>query len=195
MTHARGLLLVHCDPEPTLEEELNAWYDTEHLPERAAIAGFETALRFTSLGDGPRYLAIYDLADLDVLASPAYQAVSGPNFSPWTKRVTARARPVRLTARQVGTATETEACTRLLLLQFDGTSKDATAIEASLEASFGSHPTLLQYRLFEGIEPAPDFMLAICGFAGPDIPALDMAGFGALAGRLTLAARYRPYRR
>jgi hypothetical protein len=195
MTHARGLLLVHCDPEPTLEEELNAWYDTEHLPERAAIAGFETALRFTSLGDGPRYLAVYDLADLDVLESPAYRAVSGLNFSPWTKRVTSRARPVRLTARQVETQAGTVACTRLLLLQFDATSKDAAAIEAGLEASFGSHPGLLQCRLFEGIEPAQDFMLAICGFAGPDIPALDMAGFGTLAGRLTLAARYRPYRR
>jgi hypothetical protein len=194
MTHARGLLLVHCDPEPTLEDELNAWYDTEHLPERAAIAGFETALRFTSLGDGPRYLAIYDLAGLDVLESPAYLAVSGPNFSPWTKRVTSRARPVRMTARQIATQAGTVACTRLLLLQFDATGKDAAAIEAGLQASFGDHPALLQSRLFEGAEPAPDFMLAICSFAGPAIPSLDMGAFGHVARRLTLAAGYRPYR-
>jgi hypothetical protein len=190
-----GLLLVHCDPEPTLEEELNAWYDTEHLPERAAIDGFATALRFTSLGDGPRYLAVYDLADLDVLNSKPYLAVSGPNFSPWTKRVTERSRPVRLTARQTGSDASTAHCTRLLFLQFAGSGKDAPAIEAGLRESFGGHPALLQSRLFEGVEPSPDFMVAICGFAGLDVPALDIRAFGPLAGRLTLAATYRPYRR
>jgi hypothetical protein len=60
---------------------LNDWYDTEHLPERAAVAGFETARRFTSLGDGPRYAAIYDLASLDVLQGDAYLAVSGGETS------------------------------------------------------------------------------------------------------------------
>lgn len=192
---AKGLLLVHCDPESSLEEEFNAWYDTEHLPERAAIAGFETALRFTSLGDGPRYLAIYDLADLDVLDMAAYRAVSGSNFSPWTKRVTARSHPVRMTARQVGSDATTDACTRLLLLQFSGTSQDTATIAAALKDSFGGHPALLQTRLFQGIEPAPDFMLAICGFAGLEIPALDLRAFGPLASRITIAATYRPYRR
>ena len=189
-----GLLLVHCDPEPTLEEELNAWYDTEHLPERAAIAGFETALRFTSLGDGPRYLALYDLTGLDVLESDAYRAVSGSNFSPWTKRVTGRARPVRLTARQHRSDAATGRCNRLLLLQFSTTTADASAIEAGLTASFGGNPALLQMRLFEGVEPQPDFMLAICGFAGNTVPALDIGAFGPLAGRIALAATYRPYR-
>ena len=191
----KGLLLVHCDPESTLEEEFNAWYDTEHLPERAAIDGFETALRFTSLGDGPRYLAIYDLASLDILDTPDYLAVSGSNFSPWTKRVTARSRPVRLTARQVGTDAATEACTRLLLLQFAGTSEDAAAIGEGLGTSFGDQPALIQSRLFEGAEPSPDFMIAICCFAGLDVPPLDMRAFGPLASRITLAATYRPYRR
>lgn len=191
---ATGLLLVHCDPESSLEEEFNAWYDTEHLPERAAIAGFESAMRFTSLGDGPRYLAIYDLADLDVLDMAAYRAVSGPNFSPWTKRVTARSHPARLTARQIGSEAATDACTRLLLLQFSGSSEDSAAIAGGLKASFGDHPAMIQSRLFEGLEPAPDFMLAICGFAGLEIPALDLRAFGTLASRITLAATYRPYR-
>lgn len=192
---ATGLLLVHCDPEPTLEEELNAWYDTEHLPERAAISGFETALRFTSLGDGPRYLALYDLSDLDVLESDAYRAVSGPHFSPWTKRVTGRSRPVRLTARQHGSNAVTWPCNRLLLLQFSATLEDAAELERSLRSSFAGDSALLQMRLFAGVEPQPDFMLAICGFAGNVVPALDIGAFGSLASRIVLAAGYRPYRR
>lgn len=190
----KGLLLVHCDPEPTLEEELNAWYDTEHLPEREAIAGFETALRFTSLGDGPRYLALYDLTSLDVLESDAYHAVSGPNFSPWTKRVTARSRPVRLTARQVHSNAATEACTRLLLLQFAATGKDTATIEGGLRANFGVSPDLGMSRVFEGVEPAPTFMLAICTFTGNTVPPLDLDAFRGLGPKITMAATYRPYR-
>jgi hypothetical protein len=100
-----------------------------------------------------------------------------------------------MTARQVGSDATTDACTRLLLLQFSGTSQDTATIAAALKDSFGGHPALLQTRLFQGIEPAPDFMLAICGFAGLEIPALDLRAFGTLASRITLAATYRPYRR
>lgn len=190
----KGLLLVHVDPESSLEEELNAWYDTEHLPERAVLPGFETALRYTSLGDGPRYLALYDLTSLDVLDSAPYRAVSGENFSPWTKRVTARSRPVRLVARQVGAGGVTAPCTRFLLLRFDAKLSDASAIEAGLAASFGSDPSLLQARVFEGVDPAADFMLALCGFSGNVVPKLSIEAFGVLGQRIVLAATYRPYR-
>ncbi len=32
-----GLLLTMTEPPPQMEEEFNAWYDTEHLPERLSI--------------------------------------------------------------------------------------------------------------------------------------------------------------
>ena len=41
----RGLLLTITEPPPAMEEEFNAWYDTEHLAERRAIPGFRSALR------------------------------------------------------------------------------------------------------------------------------------------------------
>ena len=153
----KGLLLVLVDPAPTLEEELNDWYDLEHLPERAALPGFETAQRFTSLGDGPRYAAIYDLTELGVLQSEGYCAVSGPNFSPWTIRVTSRAHPVRLVARQTGLpGAVTGPCSRLLLLKFrNSTADDQVAIATGLEVDFRCLPTApleLQGRvLIEGL--------------------------------------------
>jgi hypothetical protein len=195
-TAAKGLLLVLVDPAPAMEEELNDWYDTEHLPERAAIPGFETALRFTSLGDGPRYAALYDLTGLDVLQSAAYRAVAYENFSPWTQRVTHRSRPTRLVARQMRAGNAiTRPCTRLLLLKYSRAgSSDASEIEQGLHASFGSEPACLQYRVFEGVEPHSGFLLAVAEFCDNGIPPLRIEAFGSSGRRLELAAAYRPYR-
>lgn len=192
----KGLLLVLVDPAPTLEEELNDWYDLEHLPERAALPGVETAQRFTSVGDGPRYAAIYDLTDLNVLQSEGYLAVSGANFSPWTIRVTSRAHPVRLVARQTDVAGGvTGLCSRLLLLKFrSSAADDQAAIAAGLEASFGSAAGHLKSRTFVGVEPQANFMLAIAEFSGNDIPPLSVGAFGDFSGRIELAATYRAYR-
>lgn len=192
----KALLLVLVDPAPTLEEELNDWYDLEHLPERAALPGVETAQRFTSLGDGPRYAAIYDLTDLDVLQSQGYLAVSGANFSPWTVRVTSRSHPIRLVAQQMGSeGAVTGPCSRLLLLKFrNSTADDQTAITAGLAASFGSAFGHLKSRIFAGVEPQANFMLAIVEFSGNDMPPLAVSAFGACGARIELAATYRPYR-
>lgn len=60
----------------------------EHVPERTAVSGFETATRFVCVDGGPRYLAFYDLRDdVSVINVPGYQAISGSNFSPWSKRI------------------------------------------------------------------------------------------------------------
>ncbi len=84
---ARGLLLTITEPPPAMEEEFNAWYDDEHLPERLAIPGFRSARRWAAEGkpgDG-RYLATYELDSPRVLDSPEYLARFG-NATPWTKR-------------------------------------------------------------------------------------------------------------
>lgn len=195
-TFMKCLLLVLVDPVPTLEEELNDWYDLEHLPERAALPGFETAQRYTSLGDGPRYAAFYDLTNFDALQSDGYLAVSGKNFSPWTVRVTSRAHPVRLVAQQTSSeGAVTGPCSRLLLLKFaNSTADDQASIKAGLEASFGSSPGLLKSRVFAGVEPQANFMLAVAEFAGTDVPPLAVKAFGRCGPRIELAATYWPYR-
>ena len=86
----KGFLLVTMQPPPALEDEFNAWYDTEHIPERLAVPGIETALRFVCTDGHPRYLAMYDLANFEVMSSPDYLKVAFDKSSPWTKRVTSR---------------------------------------------------------------------------------------------------------
>ena len=70
-----------------MEEEFNAWYDTEHLQERLAIGGFRSARRWVAEvapGEG-KYLATYELDSPGVLQSPEYLA-RFENATPWTRR-------------------------------------------------------------------------------------------------------------
>jgi hypothetical protein len=83
----RGLLLTMTEPPPRMEEEFNAWYDLEHLPERLSIPGFRSARRWVAdcaPGDG-KYLATYELESLDVLSSAQYLSFF-KKPTPWTKR-------------------------------------------------------------------------------------------------------------
>ena len=85
-----GLLLAMMEPSPTLEEEFQTWYDSEHFPERQGVEGFLTAARYICLDGFPRYLALYDLASVEVLRGPGYAKIAGGNYSRWTERVVSR---------------------------------------------------------------------------------------------------------
>src|SRR3546814_3022829 len=52
----KGFLMVTMEPPAAIEEEFNDWYDTEHVPERAAVDGFETAQRYVCVDGFPRYI-------------------------------------------------------------------------------------------------------------------------------------------
>lgn len=83
----RGLLLTMTEPPLEMDEEFNAWYDAEHLPERLAIEGFRSAQRWMAdvPPGGGRYLATYELDTPGVLQSTEYLArFQAP--TPWTKR-------------------------------------------------------------------------------------------------------------
>ena len=80
------------DIDPEHEEDFNRWYDEEHVPERKAIPGFLTARRYKSVEGGPKYLAIYEMDNPEVLDSEAYRYVSEEGRSEWTERVVGRAK-------------------------------------------------------------------------------------------------------
>jgi hypothetical protein len=69
--HRGGVLVVMVEVDPEHEDELNRWYDEEHIPEKLATPGFRSARRFADPGGG-RFLAIYELDDLDVATSDTY---------------------------------------------------------------------------------------------------------------------------
>jgi len=85
-TRGNHLLAVYVGIPSDIEEEFNKWYNTQHVPERIAIAGFQSAARYVSLEGTPKYMAFYELDNASVLETPAYKRL-GENPSDWDKRI------------------------------------------------------------------------------------------------------------
>jgi hypothetical protein len=83
---AGALLAVAINVDPSVEHEFNEWYNTEHLPQLAAVPGVLCARRFGSQeADRERqYLALYHLTGPDVSNSDAWKKAAG---TPWTERM------------------------------------------------------------------------------------------------------------
>jgi hypothetical protein len=185
------------EPPPAMEEEFHDWYDNEHVPERAAIPGFETARRFVCVAGWPRYVAIYDLHSMAVLDEPGYAAVSGERFSPWTKRVLAKVRgQYRVTADQVypGNAL-TGDFSRMLMLRFRNAPAAAeSGVVARVRESFEGRPGVRQVRVFRHREAgAVDFVALVESTAAFGPNAFDARGFGELEIHLDVVNEYAPY--
>jgi hypothetical protein len=86
MATATGLLAVWMQIPAEGEADLNDWYTKEHLPERIAIPGFLSALRYVSLEGEPKYMALYDLETPSVLYSDGYIDMRR-NSTDWTRRI------------------------------------------------------------------------------------------------------------
>jgi hypothetical protein len=81
----KAIFLVYTDlSDDKYEEEFNAWYDTEHLPELLALPGFLSGARYVATKGGPKYLAAYELADLSAMQTPEFK--NRPR-TPWGQRV------------------------------------------------------------------------------------------------------------
>ncbi len=88
MTGTRGkhLLTVYANIPAEIEDDFNQWYNTQHIPERLAIEGFQRAVRYESLKGEPKYLALYELDHPGVLETPAYLRLR-QNPNDWDKRI------------------------------------------------------------------------------------------------------------
>lgn len=191
----KGFLLVLMQPPPAFEDEFNAWYDTEHVPERVAVPGFETGLRFVCIDGAPKYLAMYDLANAAVLDTEAYLSVAGDRSSPWTKRVTSRVRIYRSVGDQVYPGnTITGRCARVRLLRFRGVAAGAqAAIVAGMRANFENLPETIQVRVFAYDTGKGVDFLGMVEARAPIDAKLDLSAFGGHADALDLINTYAPY--
>ena len=164
----RGLLLTMTEPPPAMDEEFNAWYDGEHLPERLAIRGFRSARRWVAdlaPGEG-RYLATYELDTEAVLSSPGYLA-RFEGATPWTRRCLGKAVVFRRWAceqAQPGDA-DPNPMARALLLVASDTPLDGFTV-----------PSALQMRRFTASAGAPrHIVLAELSWEGARAPAVPGA--------------------
>ena len=191
-----GLLMVYSEVPAKHEDEYNAWYDTEHIPERLAVPGILTALRFVCIEGGhPRYLAMYDLESFDVMNSPAYLEVAHDKSSPWTKRVTSRVKVWRSAGHQVYPGTGvTKPSVRVQLVRFRGLKPAAEQdIVEGVKVACAGRPDINQARVlaFDTGTAGIDYMV----FIELNRPAgiHDFKAFGEHTGKIDLVNWYAPY--
>lgn len=190
----KGFLLVLMQPPASMDDEFNAWYDSEHVPERLAVPGVETAIRYSSSEGVPNYLAIYDLADKSVLDTEAYLSVAGERSSPWTKRVTGRTNVYRSVGDQVypGDAT-TPLSSRVTIIRFRALPAAAEAgVVRAMRAAFEDRPSTIGVRVFAyPVDGAVDY-IGFVSSAVPDDTALDPKLFREFFGAIDLVNTYMP---
>lgn len=178
----RALLIVTMEPATGQDEEFNDWYDTEHFPQRSKLPQFESASRWVCLDGWPRYLAVYDMASAAAVMTPEYQAVSGPNSTPWSKRVLARTigrlRHVGLAVGDQPTLQcEAPAATRLLAAGWNCPAAEVTAFSGELRASAAKLASVAQTRVFAAEQKDTTHVWLFVAFDAP----LTRADVGALA--------------
>jgi hypothetical protein len=195
----KGLLLVMMEPPASLEEEFNDWYDTEHLPQRRALPGFESAARYVCVAGWPKWLALYDLASLRALETAEYLAVSGANSTPWSKRILPRtAGRSRIVAEQISPGSQlscpTDEMSSMLLARYRG--GEPSELTAALKKAARGLSGFIQLRFFRSAGPASPDLWLIAAFGQPVTQAMlqgPLAGSGSNIVRLFNL--YVPYHR
>lgn len=87
-------MLLSFDIVPEAVQEHDRWHTHEHLPERLAIPGFLRGTRLVATEGEPRYMVLYEVANLEVLTSQAYlERLNNP--TPWTAKMMPHYRGMR----------------------------------------------------------------------------------------------------
>lgn len=193
----KGLLLATMEPPASLEEEFQDWYDTEHFPERKGCEGFLTANRFVCVDGWPRYLAMYDLDDVEVLRGDAYRKIAHSRYSPWTHRIIAKVwGQYRAEGVQVypGTALHggAGASSRLMLLRFRNVTAGGAELIDGLRKVFEGRAQAAQLRIFRVAPDTSGDYLAMVELRSPCGPP-DLAALGEAAKHLDLVNTYITY--
>ena len=83
---AGALLVASMNVDPAAEAEFTEWYNTEHLPQLAAVPGVLSARRYeaSDTASERRFLALYHLRDGTVSRSDAWAKAAN---TPWTERM------------------------------------------------------------------------------------------------------------
>lgn len=85
-----GILALWHDCRPGHLEDYEAWYTTEHLPERLASPGWIRGRRYEAMDPGPGFFTYYEVDRPEDLVSARYRDRL-ENPTPWTRRIMTRA--------------------------------------------------------------------------------------------------------
>ena len=82
-TRGTGLLMLWTDVDSQHEAEFNRWYNEEHIKHLLGVPGFLSGGRYVALKGGPKYLAMYELEDPNVLRTADFLDAVRYKPSPW----------------------------------------------------------------------------------------------------------------
>ena len=83
---ASGILALWNDCLPEHLADYEAWYTTEHFPERLGMPGWVRGRRYSATGEGPGFFTYYEVGTPEDLVNPVYEErVNNP--TPWTQRI------------------------------------------------------------------------------------------------------------
>ena len=82
----KAVLGVWNEVDPAIEDSFNDWYVREHIPERVSVPGMRRGRRYRAFDGTPRYMALYEAADIGVLTTGIYRWQLD-NPTPWTSYV------------------------------------------------------------------------------------------------------------
>lgn len=172
---SEGLLAAWLRVPPVHEDELNDWYDTEHLAQISSPAGVLRASRFRAEDDDGWYLATYDLEQPDVyFGEPFQQQLRNP--TPWSRRMArlyGRDRIVNVYRKilQIGEdPAETSPFIFFVRMDVDADFEDAFHDWYNREHAprLAAVPGCRRVRRFEVVQGAPRFA-AIYDLDSPDV--------------------------
>lgn len=72
MAEKRYVQFIRMGAPSAREEEWNQWYGKTHIPSRLSFPSYRYARRFVAISGEPKYISLYDLADLEVYSCEAY---------------------------------------------------------------------------------------------------------------------------
>jgi hypothetical protein len=173
---AKGILIAAMDFSNVAEDEFNDWYDTEHIPERQRVPGFQLCQRWIGADNPKQSVATYDLESVSVLQGPGYRAIGGENLSPWSKRVTGRVqRLVRFEGEQIlpGDKAAPENAGGLLLVGMTPATEVETAFNAWYDTehipALARVPGVLSARRFRAGNSSGPQYVALYHLAAPEV--------------------------
>lgn len=80
-----ALQIGRIDIPPPHEDEFNEWYNTEYLVGYLKVPGVYSARRYLNVGEGFRYLTVYELAHQEVSRQPEWDRVRAQSV--WRRRI------------------------------------------------------------------------------------------------------------
>jgi hypothetical protein len=191
----KAAMLLSFDIVPEAIVEHDDWHTHEHFPERLSIPGFLRGTRWIARQAQPRYFVMYEVEQLDILASPAYlERLNNP--TPWTAQMMLHYRGMTRGLCRLVDSFGAGMGQAALFIRFQPAPGKETALRdwlvGAVLPALPSQTGLASAHLFEGGLAAPatneqrirgkdavvDSALLVTGYGAEAVAALGLGGLG-----------------